>query len=126
MKLEMLNTDKAPEALGPYSQAVKAGEFLYCSGQIALIPGKMEIVEGGIQEQTKQVCENLKAVLEAAGSDLSKVIKTTCFLKDMGQFADFNEIYGKYFGARKPARACVEAAHLPKDVIVEVECIATV
>lgn len=124
--MKAINTDKAPEALGPYSQAIEANGMLYCSGQIPLIPGKMEIVKGGIVEQTKQVCENLKAVLEAAGSDLSKVVKTTCLMKDISQFGQFNEIYGSYFGAGKPARATFEVSKLPKDVLIEIECIALV
>lgn len=115
-------TDKAPAAIGPYSQAMKMDKLLFTSGQIPLnLEGA--VVEGGIKEQTEQVMKNLKAVLEEAGSCFTKVIKTTCFLADMGDFAAFNEVYGRYF-TEKPARSCVAVKTLPKNVLVEVECIA--
>lgn len=115
-------TDKAPAAIGPYSQAMKMDKLLFTSGQIPLnLEGT--VVEGGIKEQTEQVMKNLKAVLEEAGSCFTKVIKTTCFLADMGDFAAFNEVYARYF-TEKPARSCVAVKTLPKNVLVEVECIA--
>jgi 2-iminobutanoate/2-iminopropanoate deaminase len=123
--MQLIHTDRAPKAIGPYSQAIIANGLLYTSGQIPLtVEGN--IVEGGIEEQTKQVFANLKAVLEEAGTDLSKVIKTTVFLKDLTTFVDFNAIYEEYFNGHKPARSCVEVARLPKDVLVEIECIAVV
>ena len=120
-----IHTDKAPAALGPYSQAIRANGFLFTSGQIPLDPKSNAIVEGGIKEQAEQVCLNLKAVLEEAGTCFGKVVKTMCFLADMGDFAAFNEVYGKYF-PEKPARSCVAVKTLPKNVLVEVECIAVV
>ncbi|MEH7451839.1 RidA family protein [Gottfriedia acidiceleris] len=123
--MQLIHTDHAPKAIGPYSQAIIANGLLYTSGQIPLtVEGN--IVEGGIEEQTKQVFANLKAVLEEAGTDLSKVIKTTVFLKDLTTFVDFNAIYEEFFNGHKPARSCVEVARLPKDVLVEIECIAVV
>lgn len=126
MKLETISTDQAPQAIGPYSQAKKVGQMLFLSGQIPLDPKNQQLIEGGIKEQTERVCLNLKAVLEAAGSSLDKVIKTTCLLKDMNHFVEFNEVYGKFFGESKPARATYEVARLPKDVLVEVEAVALV
>lgn len=122
---EKVYTNNAPEAIGPYSQAMKVGNFVFTSGQIAINPllGNVEAVT--IQEQTEQVMKNLGAVLEAAGSSFEKAVKTTCFLKNMSDFATFNEIYGKYFTS-KPARSCVAAAELPKGVLVEVEVIAQI
>jgi 2-iminobutanoate/2-iminopropanoate deaminase len=123
--MQIIHTDHAPKAIGPYSQAVIANGLLYTSGQIPLtVDGT--IVEGGIEEQTKQVFANLKAVLEEAGTDLSKVVKTTVFLKDLSTFVDFNGVYEEFFNGHKPARSCVEVAKLPKDVLVEIECIAIV
>ncbi|WP_088014769.1 RidA family protein [Gottfriedia acidiceleris] len=123
--MQLIHTDHAPKAIGPYSQAIIANGLLYTSGQIPLtVEGN--IVEGGIEEQTKQVFANLKAVLEEAGTDLSKVVKTTVFLKDLSTFVDFNDIYEEFFNGHKPARSCVEVARLPKDVLVEIECIAVV
>jgi 2-iminobutanoate/2-iminopropanoate deaminase len=123
--MQLIHTDHAPKAIGPYSQAIIANGLLYTSGQIPLtVEGN--IIEGGIEEQTKQVFANLKAVLEEAGTDLSKVIKTTVFLKDLTTFVDFNAIYEEFFNGHKPARSCVEVARLPKDVLVEIECIAVV
>lgn len=122
--MEMIYTDKAPAAVGPYSQAVKANGFVFTSGQIAIDPATNTILEGDIKVQAKRVMENLKVVLEAAGTDFNHVVKSVCFLADMGDFADFNEIYGSYFTETKPARSCVAVKTLPKNVIVEVELIA--
>ncbi|MBP6467165.1 MAG: RidA family protein [Fusobacteriaceae bacterium] len=126
MKKEIINTEKAPAALGPYSQAIKAGNTIYVSGQIPLIPETMEIISDDVQEQTKQSLENVKAVLEAAGATLNDVVKASVFIKDMNDFAKINEIYATYFTENNPARACVEVARLPKDVKVEIEVIAVV
>jgi 2-iminobutanoate/2-iminopropanoate deaminase len=123
---EMIATDKAPQAIGPYSQAVRWNGLVFCSGQIPLDPATGAMVEGGAAEQTARVIENLAAVLEAAGSALNCVLKTTVFLKDLSEFAAMNEVYGRYFGANPPARATVEAARLPRDVRVEIEAIAHV
>jgi 2-iminobutanoate/2-iminopropanoate deaminase len=120
-------TPKAPAAIGPYSQAIRIGDFLYTSGQVALDPATGQIVAGAIAEQTTQVLENLKAVLEAAGATLANVVKTVVFLKDMNDFAAMNAIYGKYLapeGTIAPARSTVEVARLPKDALVEIEVIA--
>jgi 2-iminobutanoate/2-iminopropanoate deaminase len=121
---QIVATENAPRAIGPYAQAVVHNGLVFCSGQIPLDPASMQIVAGGIAEQTARVIENLKAVLEAAGSSLASVLKTTVFLKDMGEFAAMNEVYGRYFGESLPARATVEAARLPRDVKVEIECVA--
>ena len=126
MKKEIINTEKAPAALGPYSQEIKAGNTIYVSGQIPLIPETMEIISDDVQEQTKQSLENVKAVLEAAGATLNDVVKASVFIKDMNDFAKINEIYATYFTENNPARACVEVARLPKDVKVEIEVIAVV
>jgi 2-iminobutanoate/2-iminopropanoate deaminase len=122
--MESIQTDRAPQAIGPYSQAIKANGFIFASGQIPLDPVTMRIVEGGIEEQTGRVLDNLKAVLEAAGSSLDRVVKTTVYLADMGEFAAMNEIYARYFGATKPARATVQVARLPRDVKVEIDVVA--
>jgi 2-iminobutanoate/2-iminopropanoate deaminase len=124
LSIQTISTDKAPQAIGPYSQAKKVGQFLFCSGQIPLDPKSMQVVAGGIKEQTEQVCQNVKAVVEAAGGSLQTVFKATCFLKDMNHFADFNEVFLRHFGEVKPARSTVEVARLPKDVLVEIEVIA--
>lgn len=124
MTKETVKTTKAPQAIGPYSQAVKAGNFVFCSGQIPLDPATMTVVEGGVGVQTRRVLENLAAVLDAAGSSLEKVVKTTVFLKDMNNFAEMNGVYGEFFKDNPPARATVEVARLPKDVLVEIEVIA--
>ena len=123
-EITQVSTDTAPKAIGPYSQAVRAGNLLFCSGQVPFDPATMQIVEGDIKVQTERVCKNLEAVLKAAGSDFSRVVKTTCYLKDMSQFQAFNEVYEKFFGVSKPARTTVEVARLPRDVLVEVELIA--
>jgi 2-iminobutanoate/2-iminopropanoate deaminase len=122
--MESIQTDRAPQAIGPYSQAIKANGFIFASGQIPLDPATMRIVEGGIEEQTGRVLENLKSVLEAAGSSLDRVVKTTVYLADMNEFAAMNEIYARYFGATKPARATVQVARLPRDVKVEIDVVA--
>jgi 2-iminobutanoate/2-iminopropanoate deaminase len=122
-----VSAENAPSAIGPYSQAVLAGNLVYTSGQVALDPKTGQLVEGGVQEQTVRVLENLKAVLAEAGSDLRHVIKTTVFLKSMGDFAAMNEIYARYLapvGVVAPARSTVEVARLPKDALVEIEVIA--
>lgn len=121
--LKKVATDKAPAAIGPYSQGIIVEKFVYSSGQIALDPVSGEVVGSTIEEQTEQVMKNLGAILEAAGADYTKVVKTTCFLADMGDFAAFNQIYAKYF-TEKPARSCVAVKTLPKNVLCEVEVIA--
>ncbi len=123
MKKEVISTPKAPAAVGPYSQAIKIGDFLYTSGQIALDPATGVLAPAEIEAQSEQVMKNLGAVLEAAGYTFDEVVKTTCFLQDMGHFAAFNAVYEKYF-VSKPARSCVAAAALPKGALVEVELIA--
>ncbi len=121
--MEMISTENAPQAIGPYSQAVLVDGILYSSGQIALTPDG-ELIEGGVAEQTRQVLSNLTAVLEAAGGSLNDVIKTTIYLADMGDFATLNEIYAEFFGDHKPARSTVAVKTLPKNVLVEIDCIA--
>lgn len=120
----IIHTEKAPSALGPYSQAVEANGFLYVSGRIPLVPETMELISEDVQDQTKQSLENIKAILLAAGYSLKNVIKTTVFIKNMEDFALVNEIYNEYLGNIKPARACIEVARLPKDAKVEIEVIA--
>ena len=121
--MKAIHTENAPAAIGPYSQAVECGNLVFTSGQIPLDPKSGNIVSGGIKEQTKRACENLKAVLEAAGSSLEKAVKTTCFLKSISDFADFNEVYAGYFTG-KPARSCFEVGALPKGALVEIEVVA--
>lgn len=121
--MEYVSTNNAPNAIGPYSQAVKSNGMLFTSGQIAINPETNTVQAATIEEQTHQVCKNLKAVVEAAGSDMSKVVKTVCFLADINDFAKFNEVYGEYF-VSKPARSCVAVKDLPKGVLCEVELIA--
>ena len=124
---QQVSTKDAPAAIGPYSQAVRIGDLLYTSGQIALDPASGALVAGGVTEQTTRVIENLKAVLEAAGANLAQVVKTTVFLKNIGDFAAMNEVYGRYFAGADvvaPARSTVEVARLPKDSLVEIEVIA--
>ena len=122
--METIATDKAPAALGPYSQAIRANGMIYCSGQIPINPATGAIEAKTIEEQTAQSITNLRNVLEKAGSVLAKVVKTTVFIKDMNDFAALNRVYAELFGDTKPARSCVEVARLPKDVLVEIECIA--
>lgn len=123
--MEKIYTKNAPDAIGPYSQAIKVGNFLFTSGQIAINPETNQVEAEGIEAQTEQVCKNLCAVLAAGGTSIENVVKTTCFLADMSDFAAFNAIYGKYF-VSKPARSCVAAKQLPKNVLVEVEVIAEI
>ena len=123
---EIISTESAPGAIGPYSQAVKAGNMVFCSGQIPIDPQTGEFVSNKISEQTEQVLKNLSAVLEAAGTGLNNVVKTTVFLIDMNDFAQMNEVYAKYFNENKPARATVQAARLPRNARVEIECIALI
>ena len=122
---EVIHSNNAPAALGPYSQAIKAGNTVYCSGQIPINPATNTIEAVTIEDQTRQAITNLKNVLEAAGSSLQNVVKTTVFIKDMNDFAALNGDYAHLFAPNKPARSCVEVARLPKDVKVEIECIAT-
>ena len=124
MKHQVIHTDYAPKAIGPYSQAVKAGNMLFVSGQVPFVPETMEIVEGDVKAQTAQSLKNVQAILAEAGLDFSHVVKSTVFIKDMNEFAQINEVYAEFFGENKPARACVEVARLPKDVKVEIEVIA--
>ncbi len=126
MSKHIVHTDKAPAAIGPYSQAVKVktAELLFTAGQIPIDPRSGEMAAGGIREQTRQALENLKAVVEAGGSNLDRVVKVTVFLKDMNDFKEMNDIYGEYFRENPPARSAVQVARLPKDVDVEIECVA--
>lgn len=124
MKKKIIQTDKAPKAIGPYSQAVVTDTMVYTAGQIGLIPATGELIEGGVEEQTRQVLTNLGNVLEAAGSNFSKVVKTTVFLKDMGDFPKMNAIYAEFFGENPPARSTVAVAGLPKGAFVEIEAVA--
>ena len=122
--IDVVSPPAAPKALGPYSQALVAGGFVFCSGQIPIDPATNSISAATVEDQTRQSIKNLSAVLEAAGSSLSKVVKTTVFIKDMNDFAAVNGVYAEMFGDTKPARSCVEVARLPKDVKIEIECIA--
>jgi 2-iminobutanoate/2-iminopropanoate deaminase len=123
---EVVSTENAPGAIGPYSQAIKANGMVFCSGQIPIDPATGQFVSDDVAEQTEQVFKNLEAVLKAAGADLGKVVKTTVFLADMNDFTAMNEVYARWFTENKPARATVQAARLPRDARVEIECIATV
>ena len=122
--MEIIATEKAPAALGPYSQAIRVNGMIYCSGQIPINPATGTIEAQTIEDQTTQAITNLRNVLEKAGSSLAKVVKTTVFIKNMNDFAALNKVYAELFGDTKPARCCVEVARLPKDVLVEFECIA--
>ena len=124
--LKPVHTDDAPQAIGPYSQAIVSDGWVFCSGQIPLDPGTMELLDGDIADQTDLVLKNLRAVLEAAGASMNTVVKTTVFLSDMNNFAAMNEVYGRHCGDHRPARAAVQAAALPKFVDVEIECVARV
>ena len=124
--LQKIHTDQAPEAIGPYSQGIVANGFVFTAGQVPFDPASMQIVEGDVGVQTEQVMRNLQAILQAAGSDLSAVVKTTVFLRDMNDFAAMNEVYGRWFGDHKPARSSVQVARLPRDVAVEIEAIGLV
>ena len=121
---ETISTENAPGAIGPYSQAVKLGNLLFTAGQIPLDPATGQIVEGDIQAQTERVMQNVVAILEAAGTSIDNVVKTTCFLTDLGNFAAFNEVYARYMGSNRPARSTVQVAALPAGALVEVESIA--
>ena len=121
---KVISTAEAPQAIGPYSQAIEAGGFVFVSGQIPLIPATGELVEGSVEVQTARVLENLKAILEAAGSSLESVVKTTVYITNMDDFAKVNGIYGQYFQENPPARVCVEVSKLPKGVLVEIDVIA--
>ncbi|MBK8467420.1 MAG: RidA family protein [Chloracidobacterium sp.] len=123
---EIVTTENAPGAIGPYSQAIKAGGMVFCSGQIPIDPKTGEFVSQVVSEQTEQVLVNLNEVLKAAGTSLDNVVKTTVFLADMNDFVEMNEVYGRFFSTNKPARATVQAARLPRDAKVEIECIAVV
>jgi len=125
MSMQVVHTDKAPGAVGPYVQAMKLGDVLYTSGSIGLNPQTGDLVQGGVEAEAEQALTNLKEVVEAAGSSLSKVVKTTVFLKNMGDFAAINKIYEKRFEGHKPARSCVEVAGLPKGCLFEIEAIAS-
>lgn len=120
----IVSTDKAPGAVGPYSQAVIANGFIFTAGQVAIVPGTKTVVEGGIKEQTRQVLKNLRAVLEACDASLENAVKATVFLSDMNNFADMNEVYSEFFTENPPARSAVQVARLPLDVLVEIELVA--
>lgn len=122
--LEVIHTDNAPKAIGPYSQAIRVGSFIHTAGQVALDPATGQLVEGGIEAQTRQALQNLAHVLEAAGSSLRHVVKTTVFMKDLGEFAQMNTVYGEMFGEHRPARSTVQVAALPRGAAVEIECMA--
>ena len=122
--MEIVSTEQAPKALGPYSQAIKSGGFIFCSGQIPIDPAVNAVVATTIEDQTRQAITNLGNVLKAAGSSLAKVVKTTVFISDMNDFAALNGVYAELFGDTKPARSCVQVARLPKDVKLEIEAIA--
>ncbi|MGH9513876.1 MAG: RidA family protein [Terriglobales bacterium] len=121
---EVIATKDAPQAIGPYSQAIRANGFVFASGQVAIDPATQQVTGGNVAEQTDRVIKNLTAILNAAGSSLEKVVRSTVFLKNMGDFAAMNEVYGRYFSSDPPARSTVEAARLPKDVLVEIDVIA--
>jgi 2-iminobutanoate/2-iminopropanoate deaminase len=123
---EVISTPNAPQAIGPYSQAIRANGFIFVSGQIPVDPATQKIIEGGVAQQTEQVIRNLEAILKAAGSSLEKVVRTGVFLKDMGEFAAMNDIYERFFPQSAPARSTVEVARLPNDVHVEIDAIALV
>ncbi len=121
---EVIATKQAPAAIGPYSQAIKANGLIFTAGQIAIDPANGNILEGDVRQQTERVCENLKAILSAAGSGMDRVVKTTVFLKNMSDFAAMNEVYGRYFTQPAPARSTVEVAALPRNVLVEIDVVA--
>ncbi|HEV8047780.1 MAG TPA: RidA family protein [Terriglobales bacterium] len=121
---DVISTKEAPQAIGPYSQAIRANGFVFVSGQVAIDPGTQQVLGGDVSAQTDRVLKNLSAILSAAGSGLEKVVRSTVFLKNMGDFAAMNEVYGRYFSANPPARSTVEVSRLPKDVLVEIDVIA--
>lgn len=124
MERQVIHSDQAPQAIGPYSQAIRVGEFIFCAGQTPIDPATGNLVAGGIEEQTHRVLQNLSAVLQAAGSSFDRVVKTTVFLLDMNEFARMNAVYAEYFPKQPPARSTVQVARLPKDARVEIELIA--
>ena len=126
MERQVIHTDKAPKAIGPYSQAIRVGDFVFCAGQAGLDPATGNLVSGGIEVETRRVLQNLAAVLEAAGTSFSRVVKTTVFLLDMNEFAKMNAVYAEFFPTNPPARSTVQVARLPKDARVEIEVIALV
>jgi 2-iminobutanoate/2-iminopropanoate deaminase len=121
---DVISTPDAPKAIGPYSQGIRANGYIFVSGQVAIDPATQQVITGDVAAQTARVIQNLSEILEAAGSGLGKVVRTTVFLKNMGDFAAMNEVYGKYFSAAPPARSTVEVSRLPKDVLVEIDVIA--
>jgi len=121
---EVISTDKAPKAIGAYSQAIKAGGFLFLAGQVAVDPATSQLVQGDVRAQTERVLKNISAILESAGSSLEKVVKSTVYLKNMGDFAGMNEVYGQFFKVNPPARSTVEVARLPREMLVEIDVIA--
>lgn len=123
---DVVSTDRAPQPIGPYSQAIKSGGFIFMSGQVALDPKSGELTGGDIRQQTERVLENIERILQAAGANLHHIVKTTVFLKDLNDFAAMNEVYGRYFTAAPPARSTVQVARLPKDALLEIEVIAAV
>ena len=125
MQRQVINSGQAPKAIGPYSQAIRAGDFVFCAGQTPIDPATGNLVEGGIEEQTRRALQNLSVVLQAAGTSLSQVVKTTVFLLDMNDFAKMNAVYAEFFPTNPPARSTVQVARLPKDARVEIEVIAT-
>ncbi len=124
MERKVISTESAPKAIGPYSQAIRAGEFIFCAGQAGLDPATGNLVSGGIEPETRRVLQNLAAVLQAAGSSMSRVVKTTVFLTDMNEFAKMNAVYAEFFPSNPPARSTVQVSRLPKDACVEIEVIA--
>ncbi len=125
MQRQVIHTDQAPKAIGPYSQAIRVGDFVFCAGQAALDPATGNLIPGGIEAETRQVLQNLSAVLQAAGTSMSQVVKTTVFLLEMNEFAKMNAVYAEFFPVNPPARSTVQVARLPKDARVEIEVIAT-
>jgi len=121
---EVISTKEGPQAIGPYSQAIRANGFVFVSGQVAIDPANQQVISGDVSAQTDRVLKNLAAILKAAGTGLEKIVRSTVFLKNMGEFSAMNEVYGKYFSSAPPARSTVEVARLPKDVLVEIDVIA--
>ena len=126
MNRNVIHTDDAPKAIGPYSQAIRVGDLVYTAGQVSIVPATGDLIAGDIEAQTRQALNNLKAVLEAAGRGLDKVVKTTVFMTDLGDFARMNAVYAEFFPAQPPARSTVQVAALPKGAMVEIECVAVV
>ena len=124
MNRNVIHSDNAPKAIGPYSQAIRVGDFVYTAGQVPIVPATGDLIAGEIEAQTRQALTNLKAVLEAAGSELDKVVKTTVFMTDLGDFARMNAVYAEFFPAQPPARSTVQVAALPKGAMLEIECVA--